>query len=89
MSVRIEFNSDGFKALLNSDSVKSMISEHVDAIKARADANMGDETSEGFNGRVVQGGYGGGRWIGYVGTTDYATMVAESEGKALTKAVNG
>ena len=34
-----------------------------------------------------KGGYGGGRWVASVTTTDHNSMVAESEDKALSKAV--
>lgn len=89
MSVRLEFNSDGFREILTGSGVKELISGQVDAIRDRANANMGPAESEGFYGRTVMGGFGGGRWVGFVGTTDMATMIAESEDKALTKAVHG
>lgn len=85
MSIRIEFNSDGFAALLKSDEVKGMIEGHTDAIKQKADNYVTGETA-GFKGDVKLMGT---RWVGLVGTTDMATMIAESEQKALTKAVNG
>ena len=87
--IRLEFNSDGFKQLLASAETRDMIAEHTNAIKQRADANIAGE-SEGFNARVEQAksaNYGG-RWIGVVGTSDYASVVAESENGALTKAVH-
>lgn len=87
--MRIEFNKDGFRALLLSDETKALISGQVETIREKANANMGESASEGFNGKTVQGNYGGGRWMGFVGTSDLATMIAESEGKALTKAVSG
>ena len=87
--IRVEFNSDGFRQLLLSGEVKDLISGHVDAIKARADASLNGAESQGFNAKVEQGNYGGGRWVGFVGTSDLATVVAESEDKALTKAVHG
>lgn len=87
--MRIEFNSEGFKQILESGETKSMIEGHVNAIKARADANLNGAESQGFNAKTVLGSYGEGRWIGFVGTSDLATMIAESENKALTKAVHG
>lgn len=88
--IRLEFNSDGFRQLLQSDGVRDMVEGHVNAIKQRADANIAGE-SDGFNARVEQAksaNYGG-RWIGIVGTSDYASVVAESENAALTRAVKG
>lgn len=89
MSVRIEFISEGFHQVLTSGETKALIEGHADAIKARADANLNGAESEGFNEKVVMGGYGGGRWVGIVGTSDLATVITESENKALTKAVHG
>lgn len=83
--IRLEFNSDGFAALLKSSEVQSMIEGHTDAIKQRADAYITGE-SQGFKGDTKLMGT---RWVGLVGTTDLATMIAESEQKALTKAVHG
>lgn len=84
MIERIEFNSDGFNALLGSDAVREMIQGYTDEVKAKADAYIvGD--SEGFNANVKKFGV---RPVGLVGTTDMATMIAASEQKALQKAVN-
>ena len=89
-NVNIDFlQGAGFRQLLNSDEVKDMVEGHVNAIKARADAGLNGAESQGFNGRGEQGNYAGGRWIGIVGTSDLATMIAESEDKVLTKAVHG
>ena len=85
MIERIEFNDAGFKALLGDDSVKDMIEGYTSDIKQRADAYIVGE-SEGFNGSMR---FNGTRWVGLVGTSDYATLIAESEQKALSKAVNG
>ena len=87
--IRLEFNDDGFRRLLQSDEVHDMVEGHVNAIKQRADANIAGE-SEGYNARVEQAKNAtyGGRWIGIVGTSDYESIVAESENGALTKAVH-
>lgn len=84
--VNIEFISEGFKEILTSDGVKSLVTEVTNNIQAKANANIGGE-SEGFSAQVRMGGYGGGRWIGHVTTTDGASIRAESEDKALTRAV--
>lgn len=84
--VKIEFNSAGFKEILTSDGVKALVQSTAEAIQAKANANIAEE-SEGFSARVRIGGYGGGRWIGHVTTTDKASIRAESEDKALTRAV--
>ena len=83
--MRIEFNSGGFMAILKSSETQQMLKGHADAIKARADASIEGE-SKGFNSRTTLAGT---RWIAHVGTSDMATIIAESENKVLTKAVNG
>ncbi len=83
---KIEFISDGFRQILLSDGVRDLVQQTADEIKDRADANI-SEASEGFSSKVWQGGYGGGRWVGSVTTTDATSMAAEAEDKALSKAV--
>lgn len=84
--IRLEFNSDGFKQILKSDGVKELVKEQTDTIKDRANGNI-DGESEGFSSEVIYGGYGGGRWVGFVNTTDAASQRAEAEDKALSRAV--
>lgn len=87
--IRIEFNPQGFHDLLCGEEVKNYVTEQTEGIRNRADSNMGGADSEGFRSNVILGGFGGGRWVGFVSTTDEATMIAESENQALTKAVFG
>ena len=84
----IQFNSQGFKDILFSPDTKELVSGVADRIQAEANANVG-EGSEGFSANVVAGGYGGGRYLGYVTAIDNAASAAESEDKALSKAVHG
>ena len=83
--MRLEFNSAGFEAILKSSETEQMLKSHADAIKGRADAYIEGE-SRGFNSRTS---LKGSRWIARVGTSDMATVIAESEDKALEKAVHG
>lgn len=85
-TAKIEFISEGFRQILMSEGVRSLVQQTADDIKSRADANIMEE-SEGFSANVWPGGYGGGRWVGSVTTTDRASIIAESEEKALSKAV--
>lgn len=85
--IKIEFNSDGFKQLLNSDGVRAMVQSKAEEICARANANVGGIETDGYKTTVMQGNYGGGRWIAHVQAADYAAAVAEAENKSLTKAV--
>lgn len=89
--IRLEFNSDGFREILTGAGVQSVVSETTQKIQAQANANAAgelDENSEGFSARTWLGGFGGGRWVGSVSTTDHSTMVAEAENKALSRAVS-
>ena len=75
----LEFNSDGFRSILLGGGVKSLVESVTENIRA----NAGD----GFESSVFVGGYGGGRWVGSVGTTDYESMRAEAEDKILERAI--
>ena len=89
--IRLQFISEGFKEILTGAGVQSAVSEAAQAIQARANANAAgelDEDSDGYSARTWLGGYGGGRWVGSVSTTDHSTMVAEAESKALSRAVS-
>lgn len=81
-----EFNTAGFREILLSEEVRNLVSEKADEIRDKADGNN-TRGGEGFYSNVEVGGYGGGRWIGFVGTTDKESMIAESEDKALTRAL--
>lgn len=82
---RLVFNSEGFREILLSSEVKNLVTESAEEIKNKADANN-MRGGDGFYSNVQVGGYGGGRWIGFVGTTDKESIIAESEDKALTNA---
>ena len=86
MSTRIEFNSDGFRQILLSEGCRDLVQETTEEIAARADANN-TRGGEGFRTSVEVGGFGGGRWLGFVATTDKNSQIAEAEDKALTRAV--
>jgi len=86
MSVRIVFNSEGFRQVLLSEGCHEVVTQVTEEIKDRANSNNA-RGGEGFRASTQVGGYGGGRWIGFVSTTDKNTMIAESEDKALTGAL--
>lgn len=85
---KIEFNSQGFKDILFSPGTKELVQGVANQIQAEANAGI-QEDSEGFSSNVVAGGYGGGRYVGFVTSTDKASAQAESEDKVLSKAVHG
>lgn len=84
--MKIEFISDGFREILMSDGVKELVNEAATQIQERANSNLAED-SEGYEKTVMVGGYGGGRWVGFVQTTDRASCVAEAEYNALSGAV--
>jgi len=83
---RIKFISQGFKEILCSDGVKNLVTEQASIIQDRANANN-SRGGKGFDAHVWMGGYGGGRWVGSVTTTDRKSKIAEAEDKALSRAV--
>lgn len=83
---KITWNHGGFQQILNSDGVKSLISSHTDATCAAANANLTTQ-SEGFKSAVKIGKASTVRWIGIVHSTDHASLAAEMEDKALSRAL--
>ena len=86
MSTRIVFNSEGFREILLSDGCHEVVQSVTDEIAAKANANN-DRGGNGFNASTEVGGYGGGRWIGFVTATDNKAAAAQSEDQALTRAL--
>lgn len=83
---RIVFKSEGFRQILLSDGCRDLVTSTTEEIKARADGNN-TRGGEGFESTVMVGNYGGGRWVGFVSTADNNARIAESEDKALTRAL--
>lgn len=83
-NVRIEFNSAGFREILLSEGTKDLVESTAQEIADRANANSG---GEGFEASSIVGGYGGGRYIGFVTATTEEAMKAEAENGALTGAI--
>lgn len=81
---RIKFESEGFKEILMASS--GLVSSVTNSIAAAANAGL-EKDSTGFSAEVFIGGFGGGRPIGVVASTDKASAAAEAEYKALSKAV--
>lgn len=81
---RLVFNSPGFKQLLNTDGVHKLVEEVANHVADQANANYG---GDGYKVSTKVGGYGGGRWIGFVTATDEESLKAESEDSALTRAL--
>lgn len=81
---KITWNSPGFKALLNTEGIHQLVEVVSQDIADKANSNYG---GDGFQVTTKVGGYGGGRWIGFVTATDEDSMKAESEDSALTRAL--
>ena len=83
---RIVFNSNGFKQILLSEGCHNLVQSTADGIRDTANANN-TRGGEGFVSSTQVGGYGGGRWIGFVSAADKNASIAESEDQALTRAL--
>lgn len=85
--VEIEFISEGFEQILTGSGVQNVVYEQTNAICARANA-ANSRGGEGFDSNVkLTHAYRSNRYVGFVGTTDRKSMIAESEDKALSGAV--
>ena len=82
---KIEWISPGFKAILNTDEIHDVVAEVAQHIADNANSNYG---GDGFVATTKRGGYGGGRWIAFVDSTDKDSLKAESEDSALTRALS-
>ena len=82
-NIRIQFNSEGFRQILTSSGCHEVVQQVTNDICEKANANY---NGDGFVATTQIGGYGGGRWIGFVSSSDKASTIAESEDKALTRA---
>ena len=101
MGASIVLNSEGFRQILVSEGCHQLVQSVTDQIRDNAVANYaavddnslakalnpGGDPNAGFNARTQVGGYGGGRWIGFVSTADEYASAAEAEDKVLTRAV--
>ena len=85
--VNIQFNSAGFKALLESDEIRQTIEDTANEICEKANANN-DRGGSGYAVQVKHMNSGGGRWGAFVYAKDKKATQAESEDKALTRALN-
>ena len=83
----ITFNGDGFEAILCCDKTMSLIQEQAARIETNANANN-TRGGDGFeSGTRLGRAYGSQRAMGFVYSTDEKSAIAESEDKALSRAV--
>lgn len=81
---KIEFNDAGFKAILQADGTKAVVQETADRIATNANING---NCEGFKTKTILGTRAN-RYVGFVNAATYKAVAAESENKALTRAVH-
>lgn len=86
--IEIKYNPDGFEEILSSAGAQAVCEEAGSNIQSRANAYLNDSESTGFkmSSRIVTA-YGSKRNMTFVYTTDRASIIAETENKALSKAV--
>lgn len=91
---RIVFNSEGFRQILLSDGCHELVQKTTEEIRDKAVQNYaavvpnGVDAEAAITARTQVGGYGGGRWIGFVSTADQYAAAAESEDTVLTRALS-
>lgn len=83
---RIVFNSDGFRQILLSEGCHNLVEGVTNDIAEKANANN-TRGGDGFRATTQVGGYGGGRWIGFVTATDKEASAAQAEDNALLRAL--
>ncbi len=83
--MEIVFNSAGFKEILESEGVRELVQDTAQEIANKANENYG---GDGYEVKVQHLGYGGGRWGAFISSKDNKAAQAESEDKALTRALN-
>ena len=85
----IEFISAGFEAILCDEGTMALVREQTERICENANANN-TRGGNGFESATRLGrAYGSQRALGFVFTTDEKSRIAESEDKALSRAVSG
>ena len=82
--LRVELNSEGLKALLQSAEVQADLERRAQAIAAAAGGSPDFEASV----KVVGGSSKAGRAYGYVRTATFEGRAAEARDRALTRAVD-
>lgn len=85
----IEWNHTGFEELLCNSGTMALVQQQTERICENANANN-SRGGEGFDCATRLGrAYGSQRALGFVYTTDDKSRLAESEDKALSRAVSG
>ncbi|MBW3077691.1 hypothetical protein [Bifidobacterium simiiventris] len=80
--VRMQFNSAGFRQILNSQPVANLIGQQAQRIKTAAGDGFEVDGPRPMN-------YGGGRMGAFVTAVTHQARTAEARDKTLTRAVGG
>ena len=81
---KIEFINEGFRGILQSEGTRDLVNEITERIASEANANG---NCEGFRPKTILGTRAN-RYVGFVTATTRKASAAESENKALTRAVH-
>lgn len=85
----IQWNHEGFEALLCDSGTMQLVQQQAERIRDAANANN-SRGGKGFDSAARLGrAYGSQRALGFVYSTDRKSALAESEDKALSRAVSG
>ena len=88
-NVEIEFFSEGFAQIVASAGTMNAVKNAANQIQSRANANNNRGGTGFYSGTRIGRAYGTNRALGFVYTSDKKSARAESEDKALSRAVMG
>ena len=80
-NIRLEFNSEGFEQILMSEECHELVQGYAEDIAEKANANSGLDSFKATSEKAPT------RYIGFASSSDKASFIAESEDKALTRAL--
>ena len=87
--LEIEWNHSGFEEILSSAGTMSVVQSTTSTIKERANANNTHGGKGFYSGTKIGRAFGSERALGFVYSSDRKSAIAESEDKALSRAVSG
>lgn len=92
---KIEFISDGFKAILQTEGTREVVQEVTDSIKQNCEANYDAVSIDGvgpdtFHSEVkpATASQYKSRYVGFVSTSDPYAVAAEVNDKVMTRALS-
>ena len=79
--IKLEFNPQGFAQILASEGCHNLVQSVAENIAEKANANSGLDSFVATSVKAPT------RYIGFASSTDKESLAAESEDKALTRAL--